>query len=359
MSVSIKLQLQEDVRRVTVSQTISFAELKELIKSLFNSVVHTDWENLSLKYVDNENDVCTITGELELREAFNAKKQDVLRLELAFKNQNKKVVASSSAVTLIEKLCQQSIQPQQTRKCWPERINRKMQINGFHDDAILLMNEKKYEDAKELFIKQAEMFRCSWKKSVPLYNIACCDALLGNIDSALAYLSQAISSGYRNLQHIEKDEDLVNLRGLDAFEVLLTELRSQPERPKKECRWKNRQARQENKQEISIKSASSKPVDEVMPEPAVFEIKPTAKELPAIIAAVEEPKSAVEEGFVSVVDVPIQEPSNIQEEVNEQTPYQKELNSLFYMGFTNTRKNMKVLKRTNGNLSEAVVLLLR
>jgi len=70
-----------------------------------------------------------------------------------------------------------------------------------------------------------------------LYNVACCESLLGNIDSALAYLSRAINCGFRDVDHIMTDPDLVNLRDLDGFQVLLSEITSgteisqNPERP--------------------------------------------------------------------------------------------------------------------------------
>jgi len=94
-----------------------------------------------------------------------------------------------------------------------------------HNEAINLMDKFKFEDAKIILRKQAELLP-PWRRSIPLYNFACCEALLGNIDSALAFLSQAIDCGFNDVKHIESDEDLISLHGLDGFEVLLSELRS-------------------------------------------------------------------------------------------------------------------------------------
>jgi hypothetical protein len=372
---TIKLQQNEDVRRVKVSKNISFVDLVELVKSLFKVT-----ENLTLKYIDSENDECTVSGDLELREAFMAKKNsEILRFKLSFSQKSAKKTPPS--FVFLEKIGEHTQQPQQQpRRCWPERINqRRMQILGIHEEAIQLMDAKKYEEAKTLLETQAEMQKnCPWKKSVPLYNIACCEALLGNVDSALAYLTQAVNNGYRNVQHIEQDPDLNILHGLDAFEILLSELKeNQPKRG----RWRTPCKNQEIRTTYEVKNDSNKAVlpevkvpivefkteaPQTLPEKKKVEMQPsTQPELAVNQPAGDKSSELISFDETSVVDIKptiesiVEVKSEIQPEIPEEETYQSELRSLYQMGFTNEQQNFEVLKLTKGNLSEAVVLLLQ
>lgn len=246
---------------------------------------------------------------------------------------------------------------------------------------LLLWNPKKYEEAKALFAKQAEMLKfCPWKRSVPLYNVACCEALLGNVDSALAYLTQAVNSGYRNVQHIEQDPDLNLLHGLDAFDFLLSELKENPQSKRAWRHWKNPDIRPsaeakkndtaETKSSTSQESAQIIPEEKRVPvledktselisfaETSVVDIQPT-------IESIVEPEVQPEvqpkvQPIVQPIVQPEVQPEVQPKAVTEEELYQSELKSLCQMGFTNEEQNLQILKITKGNLSEAVVLLLQ
>jgi len=384
MSVPVKFQLNEDVRRIKVPKQISFPEVVTLLKSLFK-LPETDWENLSLKYTDNENDKCTITCEQELREAFLAKKDEVLRLELTFPAKKIDIPQQQPFPGIFrcpyprrsEFIPMQPTQvplqplqspPQEARRCWPERMNqRRMQMFGLNEEGLALMDAQKYQEAKDVFAKLAEMFNCPWKKSVPYYNIACCEALLGNVDSAVAFLSKAVSCGYRNVLHMEQDKDLDSLRGLEAFDILMDELRAAPVSEKrKECRFKARFQNHFQRPQDEKVPEVKQPEKEAITEPCqvfsavtgevVAEITPSQPEItlvqPEIITFV--PLEEVK------VDTQVQKTEVKREPAKpEAREFEAELVSLMQMGFTNERKNFKVLRRTRGNLSEAVVLLLR
>jgi hypothetical protein len=375
--VSIKFSFNEDVRRIKVSKQIAYPEMLSLLQSLFK-LPESDWAGLRLKYMDNEGDFCTVSSELELREAFHAKKDDVLKLELSFPK--KAEFVQSPFVNAIRRRIQQDLlshqqqqqqtQPQQqteARRCaWPERVNRRTTIFGLTEEGIALMDAHKYNEAKEIFANQAEMFRCPWKKSVPFYNIACCEALLGNTDSALAYLSKAINCGYKNVQHMDQDKDLDSLRGLDAFEVMMGEIRNPPQiEKKKDCRWKGRfQNMNCHQQQPNVET---KP-DNVITSPSVVVITSPLVEVKEDKVETCPVFSTVTGEIVGEIKstTPVAEPVVVLEQKTEAQPvvaepveFEAELNSLFQMGFTNERKNKKVLRKTNGNLSAAVVLLLR
>ena len=142
--VSIKFSLNEDVRRIKVSERISYPDLLSLLKTLFK-LPDNEWENLSLKYTDNENDKCSVTGEQELREAFHAKKDEVLKLELSFLPKKTELQQSPFVNALKRRIQQEQVlqQPQpEARRCvWPERVHqRRATIFGLTEEGIVLMD---------------------------------------------------------------------------------------------------------------------------------------------------------------------------------------------------------------------------
>jgi hypothetical protein len=57
------------------------------------------------------------------------------------------------------------------------------------------------------------------------YNLACSLALSGAADDACSELERAIELGYRDVDHLLADDDLVALRGRTRFEELVQRLR--------------------------------------------------------------------------------------------------------------------------------------
>jgi len=360
---SIKFSFNGDVRRIKVSKQIAYPDVLVLLKTLFK-LPESDWENLSLKYTDNEGDKCTVTGEQELREAFHAKKDDVLKLELAFNAARKNEFVQAPFVNAIRRRIQQELQQQQqqqpqpqpqispeARRCnngqWAERAQRRTMIFGLTEEGIALMDSHKYDEAKEIFAKQAEMFRCPWKKSVPFYNIACCEALLGNTDSALAYLAKAINCGYKNVQHMDQDKDLDSLRGLDAFEVMMGEIRNVPQAErKKECRWKGRF------QNMNCHQGEAKTENVTSPlvkEEKVEKIEEKVETCPVFSAVTGEVVGEIKSALPVETQVDLDHKTEVAK--TEPVQYEAELKSLFQMGFTNERKNKNMLRKTNGDVS--------
>jgi tetratricopeptide (TPR) repeat protein len=374
MSVPIKLQLndQQDLRRIKVDPAISHSKLVDLLKSLFKQVPGADWDYLTLSYVDNENESCNITGELELREAFYAKKSEVLKLELSFRRKPNFVPFNPLVFPFQRPQCNTNNQApqQQKRVCWPDQQRfgpRRMQMLSFQDEGIALMDAKKYQEAKAIFEKQVEMIKCPWKKSTPLYNIACCESLLGNADSALAYLAQAISHGFRNVQHMEQDEDLKALHGLDAFDVMVSELKTQQVNQQCNRPWRGkfwRCGENVNTNEVKPSCETSVP-SSTGTEPAEYvvlaEAIPVEVSTPVPVANAEPTptQSAVSEPAPVIQPVEVIKPAPKRSEPAKVESYEGECNALLAMGFTNVKKNMRTLMKTKGNLSEAVRLLLQ
>lgn len=62
--------------------------------------------------------------------------------------------------------------------------------------------------------------------SLMWYNLGCSYSLLNQLDDALAALQRAASLGYRDLDYLQKDPDLVNVRRSPKFRQLLESLLS-------------------------------------------------------------------------------------------------------------------------------------
>jgi len=79
--VVIKLQLGNDIRRVNVTGPLSFKDLNDLAKTLFEANLP---QSFQFKYKDDEGDLITVSSDRELEEAFRLyKDQDILRLTLS------------------------------------------------------------------------------------------------------------------------------------------------------------------------------------------------------------------------------------------------------------------------------------
>lgn len=76
--------------------------------------------------------------------------------------------------------------------------------------------------AKQFFAAQLSFHG---DKAIPLYNIACCEARLGNSKEAIHFLQNSINAGYMNVEHIEQDSDLDSIRKLEEFKNTINFLR--------------------------------------------------------------------------------------------------------------------------------------
>lgn len=58
-----------------------------------------------------------------------------------------------------------------------------------------------------------------------VYNLACSQSLLSNIDDAISSLKKAIDLGYNDIDHFEKDRDLDNIRNDGRYKDLINMLK--------------------------------------------------------------------------------------------------------------------------------------
>ncbi|KAK9918691.1 hypothetical protein WJX75_006025 [Coccomyxa subellipsoidea] len=98
-----------------------------------------------------------------------------------------------------------------------------------------LYNSGQYETALGVFEKAMNLpgtgikqFRdkppaiSNGEKQAALYNIACCQSRLGQVEAGLMSLAGALGAGYEDYQQLREDPDLEAVRGDKRFEVLIS-----------------------------------------------------------------------------------------------------------------------------------------
>jgi hypothetical protein len=77
----LKIKFNDDVRRITLENAPTFAELQGILRDLFRSLP----ENFVVKYTDEEEDLVSMCSDLELKEAFEIANQSpskILRMNI-------------------------------------------------------------------------------------------------------------------------------------------------------------------------------------------------------------------------------------------------------------------------------------
>lgn len=101
-----------------------------------------------------------------------------------------------------------------------EKLLEYIELNkGLHQ----LFAEKKFAEASEVCRKMIEIIP---RSAEPHYNLACAHAQLGKKDEALTELEKAVELGFEDPAHIEKDGDLVSLRGEARFAGVIAKARA-------------------------------------------------------------------------------------------------------------------------------------
>jgi tetratricopeptide (TPR) repeat protein len=89
----------------------------------------------------------------------------------------------------------------------------------YNNKGIALWNLNRYEEALDIYKHCIEINPKA--KDGYLYNIGCAYSLMGQTEKALLYLEQALQSGYKNFEWIEKDSDWDNIKETNEFKALI------------------------------------------------------------------------------------------------------------------------------------------
>lgn len=81
-----------------------------------------------------------------------------------------------------------------------------------------LYDEGDYEAVVE---RGRELIEANPRYGLPLYNLACCEALTGRTDDAIAHLREAVGRSERLRAHAKDDSDFDSIREIPAFQELI------------------------------------------------------------------------------------------------------------------------------------------
>jgi tetratricopeptide (TPR) repeat protein len=141
--------------------------------------------------------VGSITGLTYLYELVEQKKLDYLHMAANFYARRLKLESKDTAWT-------------------EEEFKRYSQV-------FALFKEHKHAEAEAILMETEKAHPAS---SEVLYNLACCLALQGKKDDAMAALQRAAEAGWVDFAHTAKDTDLEGLRDRDDFKALLEKMKA-------------------------------------------------------------------------------------------------------------------------------------
>jgi len=227
---------------------------------------------------------------------------------------------------------------------------------ALHHEALALMEQRTPEaldKAKSLLEDQLRL--SPHHRASPLYNLACCESLRGNLEAALKLLQDAVTAGWTDARHMEKDEDLAPLKNLDAFKALVAALQADQPQPFRFVPPTPPAAAKNEKKEdkpavvplVPLQPPSVAPLQPIYPTltPIVAPVPPAVPSAPAEVAPVAPAKPVVQ---------PLQ-PAQTSSSIAD---FDDKLKTLEAMGFVDRRKNITLLVKHKGDLVAAIQSLL-
>ena len=88
----------------------------------------------------------------------------------------------------------------------------------FYRQIYQLLEQNNYNRAEQILRKWSSSFPRDY--AAP-YDLACIHALRGQTNEAFKLLKKSVEEGFRNTEHIEKDDDLASLREDPRFQQIL------------------------------------------------------------------------------------------------------------------------------------------
>ncbi|MEK6644582.1 MAG: M56 family metallopeptidase [Planctomycetota bacterium] len=189
-------ELKDAAREALTSQA------QELVRQASELAAHAKGMEKSLK--DAERDLEKLEIESELADAYAEAKDDEDDADDEDDENDADHADHAAHIKQELKALNKSATAQKARQNW-------------YDKGYSLHNAKKYDEAIECFMKAAEIEN---RKQDSYYNIACGYSLKGDKDRAFEWLRKAWHAGYQDVNHMESDSDLDNIRNDARFKQI-------------------------------------------------------------------------------------------------------------------------------------------
>jgi tetratricopeptide (TPR) repeat protein len=234
MTTTYKIFFSEkEIRRVSFQSAPSLQDLQGLFPTYFypNS-------NYVLQYKDQDNDTITVSTQLEWEELNRELAQHPIKRITAV------LVQPPKQPSLTESKVKESNGNEETscKRGWKGACGGRRKFWELHRKSYELISSTDKNDilkGKECLLEMLEIIP---SHRLPLYNLACADALLGNVDESLVGLRKAIEAGFLDLEHILNDKDFNSIRETQEFKEIIKELEQKLKDEPKEsnCPFRNR-----------------------------------------------------------------------------------------------------------------------
>jgi hypothetical protein len=264
----------DNIRRFRTESVPDFEKFVRLLSTQYPLYFHPE---LRIQYVDTENDKIDITSELEWREMFEElKNEKIIKIYIVdgpvrggyFKdgppseslyfyekpvNNQTPTGRDDKPHPIADEMAElRSRVPRCLQELFPQKhilpyhlpaylqkiikvtkvanhpqneVEIDIDVTQLHDvihrQAMTCLDLKDYTQGRDLFralcVLEPAGVNCH-------YNLACAEALLGNIPDALTALRKAVDLGWSDLRHTLNDEDLVALRNTEEFDQICSEM---------------------------------------------------------------------------------------------------------------------------------------
>eukprot|EP01101_Sappina_pedata_P000547 TRINITY_DN10752_c0_g1_i1.p1 TRINITY_DN10752_c0_g1~~TRINITY_DN10752_c0_g1_i1.p1 ORF type:complete len:419 (-),score=198.00 TRINITY_DN10752_c0_g1_i1:112-1320(-) len=395
---SIKVFFNNEIRRVSLaSASPSLEQLRTQLRSLFAGQFH---DELTIQYIDEDDDRITVSSEIEWTEALRSmeahpvKKIHVVSNKMGgffkdgpapkplffYEDKNggakackKNRIGADKQTRSLHKL--RKAVPKCLEKLFdggkilphniPEWMQSVVRVNVvsaggegseevvdldvdihrlgclLHRRSLALLDSQDYTQARRVL---KALLALDPTSPLALYNLACTNSLDAKPKAACKNLAKAVDCGYTNLGHLLRDSDLDSIRLLPEYLRVVDSLRGQ--------------------------SASGSDSDKS--EPAEPAKAPEVAHLPQIQEELEqlsiqeesesepEPEPVHEDKSASEAEKPVEAEKSVEAEQkpeHESSVYEKELQVLKDMGFEDQERNLALLVAENGDLATVVTLL--
>jgi hypothetical protein len=357
---TIKFQFNDDIRRVQIDKDkFTYTDLLTRITSTYKTIPQEDIGRIVVRYLDNESDLCTITGNEELQEAFCSFSSTnlVLKLVISLKEEPK----IEAPVKEDHPGCKwrdhaknwkehhgQAHPGKEHPGCKWKDVAGKCPARKIFRDGMILLEETKYEAARDVFIGQLKEVKSEWQQRIPCYYIACCESQLGNTASALEYLEKAVNYGFRNLYKIKEDPNLNAIRSSEKFNQLLAIVVE-----RKECKSAAKCEEFKKKMNFDCQNQNCEGFKQKCHWKKLAKINSS----PSISKEINENEAKAE--IAPLVIERTEKPVEIKE-IENPVPYkyEKTLATLEEMGFLNRDQNIEALNKVHGDAKLAISVIL-
>jgi hypothetical protein len=351
LKVTIRTPRNElDIRRIKVQNSIDYQELVEILQQMFQLDPSKD---LLIQYEDNdkEPDLCTITNDLELNEAFNAKKGEILKLILTAGTpresdpETTKESVNKSGNETSEDFCNSS---QEVRYFITDAFNRFVEsmnpiIENFEKNAEMinasLPNPKAIlEQLKPIFESFLNEPSASFKKPFRSF-VNDLDRMLAEIDLWMHQKSFQEAEPEPSTESSDQPSADSFLHPFkDFFEKVMNETKSFIQDLNE---WLTTEF------DLWTQQKSSQDEEEADPEPT-----PERSDQPFTDSIIRPFKDLFEK-VISDVEI-----DSTKADVEEVQLFDQQMQELRKMGFLDDDQNLAILIQTKGDLLSAVIVLL-